>query len=140
MNPQPDGRTPIVGEELPPVAHRVAQHDIDRYAAASGGRAGIHIDPEYARRVGLDGTIAHGMMTLSYVDQMLAGWLGLRWYRGGTLDLKFVSPVRPGDTVTARGRVVQVARDATTTRVSLGVWAENQRGERVLAGEVRYEY
>jgi acyl dehydratase len=51
---------------------RLTQERIDGFAAATGDRQWIHVDPERARREAPAGTtIAHGMLTLSLVPGMI---------------------------------------------------------------------
>lgn len=123
-----DARPP---EATPPAAdwtleRAVSQDLITRYAHASAGRAGIHIDPEFARRAGHASTIAHAMLTVTFLDQVLARGLGPEWHRRGTLAATFLAPVRPGDTVTAAAR-----RDSET---DFDTWGSTQAGHRVIAG------
>jgi hypothetical protein len=48
-------------------------------------------------------------------------------------DLKFLKPVRAGDTITARVEVVELIRERN--RIRLKTTCVNQRGEEVLSGE-----
>jgi acyl dehydratase len=118
------------GEDLPPLARTITQQDITRYALASGGRARIHTDPAYARSVGLPSTIAHGLMVMTYPDQMLERALGLAWRRGGRLETTFLASLRPGDTVTAHARRLA----AEGHQQAFEVWCTNQHGERIHVG------
>ena len=43
--------------------------------------------------------------------------------------------VRPGDVLTCRGRVKALGQDATGQRMTLELWAENQRAQQVTVGE-----
>ena len=47
-----------------------------RYAGASGDFNPIHFSDEIARSVGLDGVLAHGMLTMGAALQPLVNWLG----------------------------------------------------------------
>lgn len=123
-----------VGEEIPPVTKMITQEVIERYAEASGDFNPIHIDPEFARRAGLGGTIAHGMLTLAYLSQMLMEFFGEGWVQGGHLSVTFLAPVRPGDRITARGTVVDAVREGQRVRLIAEIWCENQRGEKVIVG------
>lgn len=118
------------GAELPPLTRSIAQADITRYALASGGRARIHLDPAYARSVGLPDTIAHGLMVITYPDQVLERTLGLAWHRGGRLEATFLAALRPGDTVTAHARPLATE----DSRPAFEIWCSNQHGERVHVG------
>lgn len=47
-----------------------------RYAGASGDFNPIHFSDEVARSVGLEGVLAHGMLTMGAALQPLVNWLG----------------------------------------------------------------
>ena len=51
------------------------------------------------------------------------------------LSVRFVEMVRPGDVLTCRGRVKALQQDATGQRMTLELWAENQRAQQVTVGE-----
>lgn len=81
----------------------VLQHDIDVFAALTGDRQWIHVDPERARSGPFGGPIVHGMYLLSLVVPMLA-----EVYRvdGASLVLnkgfdrvRFASPVAVGSRI-----------------------------------------
>lgn len=46
------------------------------YAAASGDHNPIHWNDRFAREVGLDGVIAHGMLTLGLAGAAVSDWAG----------------------------------------------------------------
>ena len=82
----------------------------------SGGRNPLHVDPEYARSTRYGGTIAHGHIALSYLCQLMQGWLGPAWMRGGRLvNTRFIAPIRPGRTYRVGGEV------ATVSDVEVGI-------------------
>lgn len=122
-----------VGDELPPlVKGPLVQIQLTRYAGASGDFNPIHQDDEFARAAGMDGVFAHGMLTMGFVAQALTDWAGAGSVR--RLGVRFAALVRLKDTVTCRGRVVGTTRQDDRHLVDLEVWAENQRGEKVVAG------
>src|SRR2546423_13586700 len=91
-----------VGESLPPLHKTVSVEQIRRYAQASGDHNPIHLDQAFARSAGLPGVIAHGMLTMAFVNQLVTDWLG---------DRRTVRPLRgrlagmgpPGDRGDRRG-------------------------------------
>src|SRR5450756_3049716 len=100
-----------LGLELPPQTKHITQEKITKNAEASLDFNPIHIDPEWCRKVNLLGkgsTIAHGMMTLSFMGKVVTDWA----YPGGgtmrSLKSKFVSPVRPGDQLTAKAKISEI--------------------------------
>ena len=55
------------GDELPELKVTPDRHATVRYAGASGDFNPIHIDDDFARRVGLPGKILHGLWTMAQV-------------------------------------------------------------------------
>jgi 3-hydroxybutyryl-CoA dehydratase len=89
---------------IAPIARTITQEQINRYADSSGDHNPIHVDEAFARATPLGGTIAHGMLTLALLSEMLAAGLGEAWLTSGRLRVRFKAPARPGDTVTASAR------------------------------------
>lgn len=65
-----------VGEPLPDLTVRVHRADLARYAQASGDRNPIHLDDAAARRAGLGGVIAHGMLSMGLAGRVVTDWVG----------------------------------------------------------------
>jgi len=122
------------GMSLPEVKKPVAQKQINLYAAASGDFNPIHLDEEFARKTPAGGTIAHGMLILAYVSQMMTASFGRNWICGGKLDARFRAPARPGDTVTVTGKVRRIEQTDGGTVVSCDILCSNQKGEPVITG------
>lgn len=126
------------GQELAPlVKPPITQEQLRRYAEASGDYNPIHLDEQAARSVGLDGVIAHGMLSMAFlgqfVNQQIAGIPGARMAQ---LRARFMNMVRLGDTLTCSGVVkARMANDDLSESVTLECWAQNQKGDKVTAGE-----
>lgn len=77
----------------------VTQQDIEAFAEVSGDRNAVHLDAEYAAKTSFKGRVAHGMLSASFIS----GVLGTKLPGGGTIyvsqSLRFLAPVRPGDSV-----------------------------------------
>jgi acyl dehydratase len=108
-----------------------------KYAGASGDYNLIHTDDETARTVGLDRVIAHGMLSMAFLGEYLCWLAGPESVR--RLSVRFNEMVRPGDTLTCRGRVNERTTDDAGRRLRLELWAENQRAERVTVGEAEVQ-
>lgn len=122
-----------VGDTLPVLTRSITQDMINAYAEATGDFNPIHVDPEYSKSGPFGRTIAHGLMTLAFVAQMLNEWSDGRFDESGEVDIAFVGPVFVGDTVEVTGSVDQIVdRDGiASARVKLTCRA----GERqILAG------
>ncbi len=116
---------------LPEVVRSLTQETILRYADASGDHNPLHVDPAFASGTRFGGTIAHGMLLLAYVSEMLTAGCGEAWLSGGRLKARFRAPARPGDTVTARGSLVRSGDGCAV----YGVECQNQAGELLVSGE-----
>ena len=129
-----------LGYEIPPQRKAIDQEKITKNAEASLDYNPIHIDPEYCRKINLLGkgtTIAHGMMTLSFMGKIVTDWV---YPAGGylkALEGKFTAPVRPGDDITVRAVVTEkhYAAKKEENFVVLDVWCENQDKTKVSAGK-----
>src|SRR5271154_4084195 len=91
---------------------------------------GIHDDQDAAREAGFVAPIAGGAQTIAVIAQFLADSFGMRFVRGGRIEVSLTKPVLFGDTLTSRAKIVGV--DAA--RAELQIQVENQRGEQVLTG------
>jgi len=118
------------GPEVASVERRLTQTMLNAYADASGDHNPIHIDESFAKTTPMGGTIAHGMLVLSFISEMLAGAFGERWLASGSLDVRFRAPARPGDTVTARA-TQQEPKDG---RLRYAVECVSQSGEALITG------
>lgn len=126
------------GELLSPlVKPPISQEQLNRYADASGDHNPIHLDEEAAHRVGLDGVIAHGMLSMAFLGQLINSQIAdVPGAYIEQLQARFVNMVRPGDTITCHG-IVKERTDTggTGTRVTIECWAQNQKGDKVTSGE-----
>jgi 3-hydroxybutyryl-CoA dehydratase len=120
----------VNGPDVAPVTRQLTQAMLNAYAAASGDHNPIHIDEAFAKTTPMGGTIAHGMLVLSFISEMMTGAFGERWLASGSLDVRFRAPARPGDTVTARA-TQQEPKDG---RLRYAVECVSQTGEALITG------
>ena len=95
-------------------------------------RKGIHDDKDAARNAGFVAPIAAGEQTIAVIAQFLVDNFGMRFMRGGRLEVALTRPVLFGDVLVSRARIDLV--DLDRDRAALNIQVENQRGENVLAG------
>jgi acyl dehydratase len=93
---------------------------------------GIHDDKDAARKAGFVAPIAGGAQTIAVITQFLADTYGMRFVRGGRIEVALTKPVLFGDSLTSHAKIVHVKPD--TNRAELQIHVENQRGEQVLTG------
>ena len=122
-----DRLPPGVGVEPPELSLILSQERINDYAEASGDHNPIHLDPDFARAVGLPSTIAHGLLTLAAAAAPLE-----RWSAGvahvSRVSCRFSAPVPSGDRISGRPQV----KEAGPGRMVLALEVRNGSGEPAL--------
>lgn len=119
------------GAALPPVTKTITQEKIKAYAEAGGDHNPLHLDEEFAEGTQFGGTIAHGLLVLAYVSEMLTAAFGESWLSSGKLKIRFRAPAHPGDTVATFGAV----RSSEDGRIVCEVGCRNQDGEVLIDGQ-----
>jgi 3-hydroxybutyryl-CoA dehydratase len=126
-----------IGDELTPQVKEMTQEAINLFEGSAGESGPSQFtDEETAREtLGTEGTVASGRMSLSFAIEMLRRYFGGDVFNhSGTVDLRFLRPVRPGDTVTFTGKIIDLTREVNGSRVSVEIKAENQRGDTTGVG------
>jgi 3-hydroxybutyryl-CoA dehydratase len=123
------------GKPLGPVVKHITQEKISLYAEASGDFNPIHVDESFAAKTHLGGTIAHGMLSLAYVSDMMTSVFGRSWMSEGKLRSKFKEPARPGDTLTISGRINCIAKEDDVSYANCSFECRNHKDEVIVAGE-----
>ena len=97
-----------INQQIPSVTKKVTQVTINQFEACGLlGEQNIHTNPEIARhRLGYTHPIASGRMSLAFATESLRKFFGPAIFNHtGTVNLKFLRPVKNGDTVTVRGSI-----------------------------------
>jgi len=111
-----------IGQEIGSEAFTFTRDSLVRYAGASGDFNPIHYRDDFAKSVGLDGVLAHGMLTMGAAVQVAVNWIG---DAGKVIDygVRFTKPVfvdaNEGALVTVVGKVGAIDLEAKTVRIDL---------------------
>ena len=127
-----------IGTELPPlVKPPITQEQLRRYSEASGDYNPIHLDAGVAHLVGLDNVIAHGMLSMAFLGQLITQQLtAIPDAYLARLRVRFMNMVRLDDTLTCHGFVKACTTDEQGhAAISIECWAQNQKGEKVTVGD-----
>jgi acyl dehydratase len=93
-----------VGEEIPQLVKPPVTHlQLVRYAGASGDFNPLHTDPKVGEEIGTGGIIAHGMLIMGFVGQLLSDYVGPEALR--KFGVRFKGMTRLGDVITCTGKV-----------------------------------
>lgn len=114
-------------------AKTISETDIYLYAGVSGDFNPAHINEVYAKETFFKTRIAHGMLSAGLISMVI----GTKLPGPGTIyldqSLKFLAPVRIGDTITARVEVIEIMSEKNKVRLKTD--CTNQDGFTVLEGE-----
>lgn len=121
----------------PLVKPPITQEQLFRYSEASGDFNPIHLDEQAAQQVGLDGVIAHGMLSMAFlgqfVNQQIAAIPGARIEH---FKVRFLKMVRLSDTLTCLGKVkARTTNEDISQSIAIECWVQNQKGDKVTTGE-----
>jgi acyl dehydratase len=123
-----------VGESASfPDARTITETDIANFAGLTGDFHPIHMSEPFAtEQTQFDGRIAHGQM-ISDLTEAIAMEENLRSFSYGHDGTRFVKPVYPGDTLSARRELVdKEAHDEEYGKAIYEYETTNQHGETVF--------
>ena len=127
-----------VGTELTPLVKHMTLQKMTWFSSGEGTvkEPNLHTDASAAERdTGMKQPFASGRMSLGYACELMSRFVGLdQFSRTGTIDLKFIKLVMPGDTITVHGRVSEVKPVPQGTLVSVEIHCQNQKGEKTSVG------
>lgn len=111
----------------------ITETDVYLFAGITGDFNPAHMNSEYAKETPFHERIAHGMLSASLISTVL----GTNLPGKGTIyigqQVKFLSPVHFGDTITATVEVKDLIPEKN--RAILHTYCVNQDGKTVLDGE-----
>ena len=115
------------GDQIPDLKVTPDKYLPHRYAGASGDFNPIHIDPEFAKQVGLPGNILHGLYSMSQVARANVAAAGGDPRSLRRLEVQFRGMGVPEQEITVSGTVKEAADD----RVVVDTAAE-QGGKQII--------
>ena len=123
---------------IPTLTKSITQVKINQFESCGiRDRENIHNSPELARqRLGTTYPIASGRMSVAFASQMLREYFGADiFHHSGVVNLKFLRPVKEGDTVTISGSYNSSQDTPEGTLVTVDISCENQNGDKTAVGQ-----
>lgn len=120
------------------ISKTITEADIALFVAVSGDTNPLHTNAEYAKRSRFGERIAHGSLTASLISNVIGTKLPGVGAVYLSQTLKFIKPVKIGDTITATATLIQLREDKPI--LTLRTICTNQKGETVLEGEAHVLY
>lgn len=110
----------------------IMESDIELFAKATGDFNPVHLDQTYAEKTFFKGRIAHGLLSLGLISTILGNVLPGHGTIYLSQEVKFLAPVRIGDTVTAKVEVIELIPEKN--RAKFRTTCTNQDGTVVVDG------
>ncbi len=120
---------------LPVIEKALTREQIKRYSQASGDFNPVHLDEEFAAGSSFGRLVAHGMLTLAFLSEMLAAAFGTSWLETGHLKARFKRPAYPGDVLRTWGKITseEAAQGLVVVNCSVAL-LDAKNNEEVIAG------
>ncbi|NNU83406.1 dehydratase [Geobacillus sp. BMUD] len=123
----------VLGERHRSRGRTITEADIVQFAGVSGDFYPLHMDRQYAERTPFGERIAHGMLTLSAATGLWVMEPGCVLAFYGIDALRFVRPVKIGDTIYVESEVTKLTvRGERAGLVTVHQRIVNQREETVV--------
>jgi acyl dehydratase len=137
MSDAPLAESFAAGDKIPEISREVGWDQIlkyNRYVSGGKDTKNIHTDDGIARKAGLPRALATGRHPVSFISEHLVDLFGMGFVSGGEIDVAFVKPIFPGDTVTITAEVREILPEGARRRVVLDLLMVNQEGVPVTVG------
>lgn len=111
---------------------QVTEREVQLFAEVSGDRNPVHLDADYAAGTAFRERIAHGMLTGAFVSAAIASTLPGPGSVYVGQSLRFLRPVKLGDTLTVE---LEVLEKLPKNRVRISTRVLGSNGKVVVDGE-----
>jgi|TARA_B100001741_G_C16515500_1_gene582004 acyl dehydratase len=128
-----DCKSAKVGENLPDlIVGPISRTNLALYAGASGDHNPLHIDTDYANRIGLPDVIAHGMLIMGYLGRVLTNNMNQNQIL--EYGVQFSSITNIGDVLCCSGIVKEISGDKSNKILKLELNVKDQDNDTKLKG------
>lgn len=122
-----------IGDSIPPLVKSPMTHlRLVRYAGASGDFNPLHTDPKVGEEIGTGGIIAHGMLIMGFVGQLLSDYAGPGALR--KFGVRFKGMTHLNDEITCTGKITEKYEADGEGRIAGKVQAVDQNGDVKVTG------
>jgi 3-hydroxybutyryl-CoA dehydratase len=114
----------------------ISEADVYAFAGITGDFYGVHVNEEFAKKTRYGTRIAHGALLVGFISTVMGKIAEKIPPPGGVsyrYDIKFVAPVKFGDTITTELKIIE--KNIEKKEIISQITSTNQRGEKVLDGK-----
>ena len=115
----------------------IEQTHINKYAEASGDDNPIHLDQNFAEKSNFGGIVAHGMLVLAQVSELLTNIFGINWINNGHLDVRFRRPVYVNDSIQSIIEITSIESINHKNEINCKVSCVKNNDESVIVGTAK---
>ena len=115
----------------------IEQTHINKYAEASGDDNPIHLDQNFAEKSNFGGIVAHGMLVLAQVSELLTNIFGINWINNGHLDVRFRRPVYVNDSIQSIIEITSIESINHKNKINCKVSCVKNNDESVIVGTAK---
>lgn len=113
-------------------------HDqMQKFMEITGDVNPLHRDEVFAQEHGYPDTVVYGMLSASYLSTLAGVYLPGKQSLIHYVEIKFIKPVFPRDTLHIRGEVTELNDIAGTKQMTLKVEIRNDKDEKVIRGKMK---
>jgi len=112
----------------------ITQLQLIKYAGASGDFNPIHTIPENAKEAGLDNTIAHGMLIMGFIGEMITKNFRVNDIKNFSVSFKNITKL--GEKLEAKATLKKKITNENGNFIELRVFIDNEAGEIKADGKV----
>ena len=121
-----------IGYILPTLSKCVQREQLVKYSEVSGDKNPIHLNDDFAKATQFGGIIAHGMLTLAFVSELMTNAFGSDWLKSGCLKVRFKGAAYLGDRLLVNGEVSQVESLGEITNLTCSISVKVSRNESII--------
>jgi 3-hydroxybutyryl-CoA dehydratase len=114
------------------ISKMITETDINDFAKVTGDFNPVHLDQAYAEKSIFKARIAHGLLSVGLLSSVLGNVLPGHGTIYLSQEVRFLAPVRIGDTITAKVEVIDLIPEKN--RAKFRTTCMNQDGKEVVNG------
>ena len=112
------------------------QNDLVKYAKASGDFNPIHLDKEFAKTIGLDNVIVHGMLIMAHLGNSIANSNSISFLKH--FSVQFCSITKLEEKLICKGEVSKIEKNNQKKIITLKLKVFNLIGEVKILGKMTF--
>lgn len=107
---------------------------VQEYAEVSGDFNPIHLDDNYAKKTDFKNKIAHGMLLISNINELMIKNFNSSWNKSGALKIKFRNPLILNSKLITKGKIKKIDKNNDGTLYTCEVMCKDEDDNILING------